>query len=196
MGLASLNAWLSATQGTVQFLNNLTGRKVYIVGHSIGGPLAIQAAAGEGVNGMVAGVITYGGFSELYKMAKDNQEHKILKLFSKFIVKLTLSNNIINGVGNLEAMMDKSIPTLIMHGQNDGAVLPTHLLEYKKQKEHLAETKFEKSNYVATYIFPHLYHEEINNYSKVRPQDFQDVWTTIQNYFGFFSVSAPSLNIE
>ena len=164
LGLASTNSWLAAIRGAVTLLNHLTGRKIILSGHSIGGPLAIQAVAHDDMVGKIGGVISYGGFANLFEMGKDNVSSKVLKFFSKLVVKATLKKNIIDGVGSLEKVSQSGIPSLIMHGEKDGAVPVRHLDLYKHKVTELVENGKINQSLVQTVQFPDLYHEEINNF--------------------------------
>lgn len=179
LGRASLQTWLSATRGAVRFLNQLTQKKIYIVGHSIGGPLGIQAAAGQDVKGKVGGVISYGGFSNLFEMSKDQQSNPIIGFLSKPITYITLKDNIIDGIGNLGTLAKHQIPVLVMHGLHDGAVTARHTRMYEAKIAQLKKNSQGSIPMMKTKIFPDLFHEEINNYSSVRPQDFYQVWDEI-----------------
>lgn len=170
LGKASLQSWLGATRGALRFLNGLTQKGIYLVGHSVGGPLALQAAAGESVNGQVAGVITYGGFSNLYEMSKDQQSNPFIRFLSKPITFLTLKDNIIDGISSLDILAKKQVPVLVMHGRHDGAVTVRHTELFA------AQIQQQKLPLMKTQIFENLYHEEINNLSHAQPQDFYQVW--------------------
>lgn len=196
LGRASLQSWLSASRGAVRALNRITQKKIYIVGHSVGGPLALQAAAGDDVAGKVAGVVTYGGFSNLYEMAVDQDSNFFVKLFAKPITFITLYDNIIDGIGQLSTLATKRVPILILHGQNDGAVPPRHTELYSDEISKIRRVAHRQPlPLMETKIFPDLYHEEINNFSAERPADFADVWREIGNFIsksssGEFSVKA------
>ncbi len=179
LGRASLQTWLSATRGAVRFLNQLTQKKIFIVGHSVGGPLAIQAAAGQDVKGKVGGVVAYGGFSDLYEMSKDQQSNPVIGFLSKPITYLTLRDNIIDGIGSLETLAKHQVPVLVMHGLLDGAVTVRHTRMYENKIVQLRKKNRGPFPMMKTKIFHDLYHEEINNYSRVKPQDFFQVWDEI-----------------
>lgn len=181
LGRASLQSWLSASRGAVRFLNQLTGKKIIIVGHSIGGPLALQAAADQSVQNMILSTISYGGFSNLYDMSKDQQSNPFIKFFSKQVTYLTLKDNIIDGVSNIEALAKMNIPVLILHGIHDGAVPPRHLNIYQnKIKQVLDETQ--STTPMRTVLFDTLYHEEVNNFVDFKSQDFHLVWNEILSF--------------
>lgn len=179
LGRASLSTWLSATRGAIRFLNNLIDKKVVIVGHSIGGPLAFQAAASESVKNKVEAVISYGGFSNLYEMSKDQQSNAFIRLFSKPITFVTLRDNIIDGVNNVPYLNNAKVPMLVMHGLNDGAVTVRHLYQYEKMMKSVSKANSPK---MATIRFDNLFHEEINNLSEVHPEDFYQVWNIIHDF--------------
>lgn len=194
LGRASLKSWLSATRGAVRFLNELTERKIYIVGHSIGGPLALQAAAGQDVQGKIGGVVSYGGFSNLFEMSKDQQSNPIIGFFSKPITFITLKDNIIDGIGNLDELAKQKIPVLILHGLHDGAVTVRHANIYEAKMQQLRNKNRGANLMMKTVVFPNLYHEEVNNFTNVSPQDFHQVWDEITAFILAGLVNGSTLN--
>ena len=115
-------------------------------------------------------------------MGQDNVSNSILKFFSKPIVGITLYGNIIDGVGALEKLAKSKVRVLVLHGQMDGAVPPRHLNFYQEKIQSLIKQKKLGSSQMKTVLFPNLYHEEINNYAPNRPQDFNQVWQTIEEF--------------
>ncbi len=180
-GSACLDSWLSATRGAIKFLASTTGRKIFVVGHSIGGPLGIQAAVDDSVSMSVAGIVSYGGFTDIYDMARDNVANPILRFFAKPIAFLTLNSNIIDGIGNLATAARKKIPTLIMHGARDGAVPVSHFLAYQDEVFKIENSTQTKSG-IQTLVFPDYYHEELNNLSSSNPEHFATVWSAIGKF--------------
>lgn len=183
LGRASLQSWLSATRGASVFLNKLTGKKIYLLGHSIGGPLAIQAAAAPGMENVIQGAISYGGFSDLIEMSKDQQSNAFITFLAKPIAYLTLGDNVINGVASLKFLAEKMIPTLVMHGKLDGAVPVRHLTIFDKEMQRIRRSS--RSSVVPLMMavqFDNLYHEEVNNYTEVQSDDFFQVWDVINTF--------------
>ena len=181
LGRGSLQSWLSATRGATLFLNKLTGKKITLVGHSVGGPLALHAAASDIMKDRVQSVISYGGFTDLYEMSKDQQSNPVLKFFAKPIAFLTVRDHIIDGIGSLNKLAQMKTPVLILHGEHDGAVTQRHLEMYNNKINSIAAQSKSSVN-MKTVLFPGFYHEEVNNFSAAKPSDFLTVWKTIETF--------------
>ncbi len=176
VGQAGKQSWLEAVSNSVNILHDITGKKVYLVGHSIGGPLALEAAAQPQNVEFVAGAISYAGFTNVYEMAKDHVTSPALKFFSQPITWLTARNHNFNGV-QMEALARQETPALILHGEYDGAVTPRHFYMYK---QNIIET-LEKypSAKLESMLFEDHYHDEINNFISIMPESFNVVWDRI-----------------
>lgn len=180
VGIASKKSWITATQDSVKYLSYLTEKKIFLLGHSIGGPLALETAATPEMNGFVAGAMSYGGFTTLTEMAKDQSENGLLKFLSPYIAQLTMRENIIDGISGLRTLAKNRIHALIMHGEKDGAVPVRHAKLYAKE---VARLSLESG--VKIKIFPDLIHEEVNNFSRgvdKSERDFHLVWGEILNF--------------
>lgn len=180
VGRGSKRSWLTATRNAVAFLSRVTQKKVYLLGHSIGGPLVLEAASSDMMKDRVAGAISYGGFTNIYEMSKDQMTGVIPRLVSKPMIWLTLRKNLIDGLGSIESLARNHIPTLILHGAYDGAVRRHHLdayaVEISRVKERFQDAVLE------TELFPDLYHEEVNNYSRPAHDGFYTVWGSILRF--------------
>lgn len=180
VGIASKKSWIKATQDSVRYLHSITGKKIYLLGHSIGGPLALETAATPEMKGLVGGAMSYGGFTTLTEMAKDQGDTFLMQFFAPMIARLTMAQNIIDGISGLKTLARNGIPALIMHGENDGPVPVRHTKLYAKEVQRLRI-----GDMVKTKIFPGLIHEEVNNFSRGVEQserDFHLVWDEIRNF--------------
>lgn len=184
VGVAGKKNWLTAAMNASQFLSELTGRKVTLVGHSIGGPLALETASQNGMGQFIEGVVSYGGFSTTYNMAKDHVTNPFLKFFSGSIVWTMAREHNIDGLSGLDNVIENGIRGLILHGEHDGAVPPRHTQIYAKALKKL-ERRHHDNIGIETHIFPNLYHEEVNNYSEFSAHGFYVVWDSIYDYFGW-----------
>ncbi len=183
IGAANKKSWISATQQAVRFLNSVTEKKIFLLGHSIGGPLAFETAATPEVNSLVGGALSYGGFTTLKEMSKDQAGGKVLSFLAPMITRLMMRGNMIDGVSGLEKLAQNKTPVLAMHGELDGPVPVRHTLIYERK---MAPLRAKYSNAILkTRVFPGLIHEEVNNFSrgiKKSEDDFYLVWSEILNF--------------
>ena len=180
VGKSSKKSWLQATYNAARFLNQVTEKKIYLVGHSIGGPLAFETASLKGSENYIAGAISYGGFSNVYEMTKDQVDNKILTMLGKPMAFFTVGKkNNIDGL-QMKKLAQKSIKALVLHGAKDGAVKAHHLKSYQR------DIKKAKKRYpnaiLETKLFAQHYHEEVNNFSQFAQEGFYRVWDRISQF--------------
>lgn len=182
LGLANKKTWLSATAQAVQYLQFLTDKKIYLLGHSIGGPLALEAAATSALDNSVAGVISYGGFSTMTEQAKDQDNRAVISFFAPLIAKATMYQNLIDGVSGLKKLENNNVGVLILHGENDGPVPVRHAKIFQKEMNKL---KPQNSEIFRVKIFSEMAHEEVNNFTpsiQKSEDDFYQIWNEIKSF--------------
>src|SRR4051812_10249019 len=81
----------------------------------------------------LGGAISYGGFTTLTEMAKDQKDNPLLSFFAPFITRSMMRNNLIDGVRGLETIARSGIPLLALHGELDGPVPVRHTYAYEKE---------------------------------------------------------------
>jgi fermentation-respiration switch protein FrsA (DUF1100 family) len=181
IGCANKASWLQAVHEAVAYLHFLTGKKIYVLGHSIGGPLSLEASSAPEMNDLVAGALSYGGFTSLIEQSKDQESNPVINFFSKPIGRVVVGKNNIDGLSALDRLARNGIRTLVMHGQNDGPVPVRHALLYQEKMKKL---QLELQD-MRTAIFPGLAHEEVNNFSlgiQKSEEGFHKVWNEIIDF--------------
>lgn len=180
LGLANKNNWITAIQESVNYLNQLSNKKVYLVGHSIGGPLALEAAATSKINKQIAGVVSYGGFSNLIEQAKDQDENPILRASATKLARILANKNNIDGLSAIDKLISSQTPSLILHGKYDGPVPARHAYIYADKI-----SKYSAPS-ITVKVLDNFAHEEINNFTpglEKSEADFNQLWDIINDFF-------------
>jgi alpha-beta hydrolase superfamily lysophospholipase len=136
-GTPSKKAWTDAVAGAIAFMHGLTGKKVNVLAHSIGGAVAFEAVTHE--TNKIASVTTFGAIHDTMSAAKDQASYGsksdgfwsrttqwVGGLFNQALAYVLIGEHLFGPEAGLTALANAQVPTVIMHGTNDASVPVTH----------------------------------------------------------------------
>ncbi len=134
--------WIEKAKQEIEYLINKGYKKIYVLGHSMGGVIATYIATQyKEVKKLVLAAPAFEYFGYLHgKLSYENIVHKPTQIVKQYGIRLTLNRTFklpLNCVGELKKLVIKyhdcsskiNIPTLIIWGDNDN-IVPKESIEY------------------------------------------------------------------
>lgn len=176
MGEPTKDYWQMASEGLLVYVKKLLpNNKIFLMGHSIGGPVALETAAHK--PDLVAGVISHASFYTLKEGAKDSSKFFLSDQLAPIVVQLFASKHQWDGGENLTLLAKSSTPTLLLHGKNDSSVSYRHLGLFQKKSQDL------KKNYPGFPVFSKDFessHEDVFANEAYGP--YNEIWSSIDSF--------------
>ncbi|MES2769492.1 MAG: alpha/beta hydrolase [Bdellovibrionota bacterium] len=176
MGTPTKASWQKASEGLVLFVKNrFPQRKIFLIGHSIGAPVAMETAAHQPK--LIAGVVSHSSFYNLYEASKDSAKFLFSNWIAPLLTKLTAARENWDNGENLELLSKNNVPVLLLHGRNDASVSFRHfnLLTHKA-----AQLKKSNQNFP---FYSHAFdstHEDI--YTNADYGKYKEIWDSIDDF--------------
>jgi dienelactone hydrolase len=190
LGSACRKNWTRAGAGAVRLLAQMAGRKVFALGHSIGGNVAFDLINHAEISSSLAGVISYGGFYSLLEVSKSQKDwgcRWFNSIFNPSIVALIAPTELYHAGHSLSLMAPAGVPALIMHSRNDATVPYGHQNLFQKKIEKIH--KQHPNAHLKTLSYDDFQHEGICEFGQPA---FEKIWQDIRD----FSVSSSYFKMQ
>tara|TARA_B110001454_G_C12722566_1_gene435434 strand:- start:7251 stop:8357 length:1107 start_codon:yes stop_codon:yes gene_type:complete len=176
MGTPSKDNWQLASDGLVVFIRKLLPENsIFLMGHSIGGPVALETAAHHPE--LISGVISHASFYTLKEGAKDSSKFFMSDALAPIVVQLFAANHQWKGDENLALLAKSGTPTLFLHGKNDDSVSYRHYTLFTAKAAEL------KKQYPQFPVFAKDFessHEDVFANDSYGP--YSEIWKVINDF--------------
>jgi pimeloyl-ACP methyl ester carboxylesterase len=170
--------WSKATIGLLTYLKEKLNRKIYLVGHSIGSAVALEAASLK--PDLVSGVVSHAGFYSLREASKDSAKlpswvnNTIVPILTKVFAKEHLWDNEVT----LKQLAINKTPVYFLQGKKDQSVSPRHLALFQNEAAILKKQYPDFKVYSQS--FANASHEDLYVNDTYGP--FNEMWKSIINF--------------
>jgi hypothetical protein len=170
--------WTKASVGLLEFLHQKLGRKAFLLGHSIGSAVALEAASLR--PDLVQGVISHAGFFSIKEASKDSTDlpswlnNSVVPSLTRWLAKEHLWDN----SKTLPLLGKHQVPAFFIHGSQDHSVHPRHLQLFRKEA---GEVKKRNPQFpVFSESFPSASHEDLMINENYGP--FNLMWESVLRF--------------
>lgn len=187
LGLPDLKAWHVAGVGAINILSKRLQKKVFLVGHSLGGGTVFDLPRDPEAVKKIAGVVSYGGIFSTHEASKTQVDWGVewMNNFINPIIAKLMAPGSYDSTEGMLMMAKNQVPALVMHGTNDPSVSFKHLKVFEVEMNKLKKT-YTRANF-QTVVYENYQHEEI--FSNGLPEFYQ-VWSDIVSFINEASASA------